>query len=414
MQPLPTFDKSTVKALRKGEESALEHILRAAYGALVEDATRHMGGGDGAPHVVQNAILQLWEERGRIEEPEELQEALRQAVHGHAKVEQRRRAASHQGKSAAPPAPGPSNVDEVWKIVAAALHAPKAAAATAAAAHKHAPDAALHGAASHIATVAAPRSRVGPVLGGVVMLAVVGVALWWANRKGEETSIDRSFLSTEAKVQSSRPGQRGLITLSDETKVALGSDSKVIVPPIFGTKGRIVKLEGAAIFTVKASETDPFEVRAGNAAIVASGTEFSVRFFAGDDAVIVRVHDGQVTVKSAAASRALTAGGTVAVAQDGTMQEASADALERAFAWTEGRFTITNKPLREVLPELKRWFDLTMAVPDSELLDRPVTVNIPLDKTKDAVAALEKSASVKFDYEKNKPVLRDAGRKGKK
>ena len=413
MPHLPTFDKKTVKALRKGEEPVLERILRESYAAMVEDATRQMGGGDGAPRVVQNAILQLWEERARIEEPEELEHAIRQAVHGHAILEVRHRAAPHeaQGKPAAPQAPAPANVDEVWKRVVAALHAPKAAAGPA---HKHAPDAALHGAASHIAEVAAPRSKLGPVVGGVVMLAAVSVGLWWANRKGAESSIDRSFSSPEASTQSSRPGQRGMVTLSDSSRVTLGSDSKVIVPPIFREKGRIVKLEGSATFAVTASELDPFEVRAGNIAIIASGTEFSVRFFAGEDAVIVRVKEGQVTVKSPQESRALAAGGGVAVAKDGTMREASADVLEHAFAWTEGRFTITNKPLREALPEFRRWFDLNMAVPDTELLDRPVTVSLPLDKTKDAVAALEKSASVKFVYEKNKPVLRDAGAKAKK
>jgi len=52
---------------------------------------------------------------------------------------------------------------------------------------------------------------------------------------------------------------------------------------------------------------------------------------------------------------------------------------------------------------------------DTSLYSRPVTMAVALDSKKDAIAALEASASVKFTYDKDsKPVLQDAPKKAEK
>lgn len=410
---LPAFDKGTLKALRHGDSGALERIFRAVYAQLVEEGVKQLGDATLGPRLARDAILAIWDERVGFEEVEELHEGLRRAIHGEVVREQRKRAAPHrepQGKPSAQSArPAPRSVDEAWAQIAAELSAPKADPHRAGA---HPGDAKAHAVASKIAATGG-RSRAGPVVGGILMVAVVAGGLWWLQRRGEETTVERSFSSPQAKFLTAGPGQRGSMTLSDSTKITLGADSRVTVPPVFGELGRVVKLDGTAIFNVAVTTPTPFDVRAGNATILATGTEFSVRAFPDEKTVTVRVEVGQVEVRSPTDSRTLATGGAVEVAQDGAMTEPAADALAHAFEWTVGKFSITNRPLREAVPALRRWYGVTMAVPDSELLDRPVTMSLPLDKTKEAVAALEKSANVKFVYEKNKPVLRDAGRKGK-
>ena len=85
--------------------------------------------------------------------------------------------------------------------------------------------------------------------------------------------------------------------------------------------------------------------------------------------------------------------------------------LGRYFA---GRFVVANMALKDLLPELKRWYPLEPGVKDKALLDRTATMNVSLDSTKAAIAALEKSANVKFTYEKLKAVLVDGGGSAKK
>ncbi|HVT40647.1 MAG TPA: FecR domain-containing protein [Gemmatimonadaceae bacterium] len=410
MPSLPTFDKAIVAALRKGDEAALERILRDGYPALVEDAGKQLGDPATAPRIVENAILQVWDERARLETPEELDKALKDAVRGNVVRHQRRVAALHRNQPAAA-APrsastGPVSVDQAWTNVAAALHAPKV---DAAASHRQNADASRHQTAAHMAEVSKFSWKV-PVLTGVAVLAVTTGILWWVNNKGEQSNVSQSLLSPEAKHLASAPGQRASMTLSDDSKVNLGSDSQVIVPSSFADKFRVVRLEGTATFIVKAGEKNPFEVRAGNATFVAKGTEFSVRAFADEKAVTLKVKEGQVVVTAGAAPpRPVSAGGALTVAKDGALAEPSSEALAEAFSWIDGKVVIGNRSMKDALTELRRWYGLDLVIKDSSLLSRPVSLSVELSSKKDAIAALEKSGNVKFVYEGQTPTLRDAG-----
>lgn len=401
-----TIDRGTVNALRKGDASALEKILRADYEVLIHDAARVLGDAASAPPVVQTAVLQVWEERANIETAEELEKALRGAIQGHTIREQRRRAAQ-QGKPAAAAGPAPKNADEVWANVAAAMKAPKAAPA----APKHA-EGGRTKSTVHMGEVG-KRSLAAPIIGGILLIGVSGGVLYLVNRKGEETAVTRSFSSPKASVASSAAGQRSSMSLSDSTTVKMGAETKVIVPPGFGEAGtgRIVKLEGTATFIVTQKAADPFEVRVGNLALIATGTEFTVRAYNNEDVVTIRVKSGQVAIKGAAESRTLAEGSAVAIAKDGAISTPAADVLERAIGWTDGRFVVANMPLKDALHEIKRWYPLDPTVKDNALLERPVTMNVSLDSTKVAIAALEKSASIKLTYEGLKTVLTDATKK---
>ena len=399
------IDKHTVASLRKGDASALERILRAEYAAFLHVAEKQVGDPGTAALVLQNAMVQVWEERAHLETPEEVEKAIRDAIHGHGLRELRHRAAS-QGK-AQPTTAGPKNADELWANVVTAMNALKADGAPK---HHAADPSRPHQTAPHI-TGTTKRSLAGPILGGLGLVAVTAGIIWYLNVKGQQTAVTRSFTSPKATIAASAASQRSSVTLSDSSTVRLGAETKVTVPPGFGDAdvGRVVKLEGTATFVVTASETSPFDVRAGQLSIVAKGTEFTVRAYVNENAVTVRVKAGQVVINGAAASRTLSAGNAVTIGKDGTITEPSADALDRALGWTDGRFVVANMPLKDLLPELKRWYPLEPSVKDKALLDRTATMNVSLDSTKAAIAALEKTAQVRFTYEGVKTVLVDAG-----
>jgi ferric-dicitrate binding protein FerR (iron transport regulator) len=85
--------------------------------------------------------------------------------------------------------------------------------------------------------------------------------------------------------------------------------------------------------------------------------------------------------------------------------------LDEALAWSEGRLVMTQKPMREALQHLQRWYALGLVVRDSSILDRSVSMNVSLDSSRNAISALEQSANVKFGYEGRVRVLRDGGKK---
>jgi hypothetical protein len=62
-----------------------------------------------------------------------------------------------------------------------------------------------------------------------------------------------------------------------------------------------------------------------------------------------------------------------------------------------------------VLPLITRWYGLEIKVPDQALLARPVTASASLESSREAIAAIERSAKLAFDYEGKTMILRDAG-----
>ena len=65
----------------------------------------------------------------------------------------------------------------------------------------------------------------------------------------------------------------------------------------------------------------------------------------------------------------------------------------------DGKITFTNVPLKVVMAEMARWYDLPVTAKDTSLYSRPVTMSVALESKKDAIAALESSANVKFSYD---------------
>ncbi|MGH7656377.1 MAG: FecR domain-containing protein [Gemmatimonadaceae bacterium] len=389
---VPSVDSATIKALRKSDVSALERIHRAVYAAIAAEGTKQTGDAAAGSAVAEMAMIQLWENRGNIEDAAELEHAIHAAVRGAVTREQRRRAAN---KDTAKP---DGNIDTAWKHVSAEVSKGPGGFAS----PKHA--------TPHV-KVAKPKSDGGGrgalIAVGVLLLIGAAYGAYYVTQRGTHDLAASSYTLPDAKSVAVTPGQRGNLPLGPGDTVAIGSDTKIVEGGDYGTKVRAVKVDGSASFRV--SNGLHFEVSAKNASIVASGGAFAVRDYADDPAVMVRVKEGEVKVDAGSEARTLHAGQAVAVAKDGTMSEPTADAVDQAFSWTDGKLTFANAPLKVVMGEMARWYNVPVTAKDTSLYSRPVTMSVELTSSKDAIAALEQSANVKFVYDKDsKPTLEDA------
>ena len=89
------------------------------------------------------------------------------------------------------------------------------------------------------------------------------------------------------------------------------------------------------------------------------------------------------------------------------MREPTAVELQEATSWNDKTLTIANRPLRDVLPQLKRWYGLDIKVIDAPLLARMVTMQASLDSPNEAITGVSQSANVKFGYEGKTMVFTD-------
>jgi ferric-dicitrate binding protein FerR (iron transport regulator) len=394
----PSVDNATLKALRKGDFGALERIHRAAYSAVVSEAARQGGDPSLGPAVAEIAMLQLWENRSNIENAEEYETAIQTAVRAGVTREQRRRAANKEGGKASG-----GTVDSTWSSIAAQIA--KGPAAPAPRAHAEGKPRAEK--------VQSDGGRGAMIAVGVLLIGGAAVGGWYVMQSGNHGVAAGSYTLPDAKNVSVTAGQRGNLPLGPGDTAAIGSDTRIVVGGDYGTKVRAVKVDGSANF--KVSNGVHFEVDAKDAAVSTTGGSFAIRAYKDDPSIVVRVKDGEVKVDAGKDSRTVAAGKSISIAKDGTMSDPAPEVVDQALGWTDGKISFSNTPLKLVMPEMGRWYDLPVTTKDSSLLTRPVTMSVALESKKDAIAALEESANVKFSYDKDsKPVLQDAPPKAAK
>jgi len=380
------------------DAASLEQYFRSHFSELATEAKAQLDdAAAAAPRVVESAFRHAWEERQRIYTPQDLDSFLHEEVRHGAAREKSRRASLHRhdthggAKAHATPA---LDVEQSWTHLAHTLHLFPDDVSTSAE-----ESAALlrHDTAGHVADLAKKRSWKAPIAIGVIAAVVVAGAIYYVDRLGDEGAVTGALASADARTHVATTAQLAKVTLDDGTQAILSPESKLIVPKQFGELMRAVKLDGEATFTVVPGQRKPLEIRAGNTKTLVTGTVLTVRAFASESAVVVALKQGSASVKVGDSIRVVGAGKAVLV-KNQTMRDPTAGELAEATTWNEQTLTISNRQLRDVLPQLRRWYGLDIKVIDRTLLDRMVTMQASLDSPKEAINAVQQSANVQFAW----------------
>jgi ferric-dicitrate binding protein FerR (iron transport regulator) len=394
------------------DEAALRQLFDAQYGTRITTARTELGDAAAqAPRIVETAFVNAWARRHDLHDAAQFDAVIADEVHhGAARALSRRAAAhrfgSHGGREEVHT--GTHAVDSPtgdpagsWSRVLAAIHSDGAGS------HAAHDEAGRHEAARHMKAVAKRPSWIAPVAFAVVALAAVLAGMLYFDRLGEDDATLSAVSSPLIQPIVSPPGQFGSTTLADGTKLRFGPETKVFVPDGFPKKMRAVRVEGTAQFDVAPNQALPFRVFAKRTQIIATGTSFVVSAYPNDSAVAVLVREGSVTLKSGKQSSSVAVNQPM-IADRTAIRPASDAERTQAFEWTDGRVTVAHRQLRDVVAQLTRWFNLDIKVPDLALLDRDASFSASLDSSRVAIAQVEKSANVKFAYEGESKVFRDA------
>lgn len=168
-------------------------------------------------------------------------------------------------------------------------------------------------------------------------------------------------------------GQQQTVTLDDGTRVALNTDSRIIVD--YTKDQRRVRLErGEAMFEVAKNPNRPFIVAAGEERVRAVGTTFVVRRDAGKTSVVLV--EGLVEITRGAERRRdagpppkatiLSAGDRLTVTADAAMS-VDRPKIETATAWRRGEVMFDDTPLADAVAELNRYGGAPIMITDTDL-----------------------------------------------
>lgn len=163
------------------------------------------------------------------------------------------------------------------------------------------------------------------------------------------------------------------IGLDDGSVVRLASDSAVDIAYEAGRR-RIRLLNGEAFFEVRPDPARPFVVEARGVQTTVLGTSFNVR--ASGDGAEVAVQSGLVRVDAAAAQPPVTLrlepGEWAQVARSGVVARGRMPADEVA-PWLSGQIVARDRPMAEIVDDLRRYFAGSIVLVDGDLATRRVT-----------------------------------------
>ena len=394
------------------DEAALKRVFDDEFASCLSAAKSQLGEAASlAPRVVETAFVNAWGQRATLANQQQFRSILADEIrHGSARALSKRVSGARFGAVGGANAKAHATSadhetpEHVWSQIERALHG----SGTTAEARMATAAAGRHEAAAHMKEMTKRPGWVVPLAIGVVALGLSVAGVMYVDRLGEDDVVLSIVANQEIQPLQSNAGQTGSTKLADGTQMTMGPQTKIFVPPGFGTKNRALKVLGTAQFDVAKGQAMPFRVVALRQHFIATGTKFAVSTFAVDSVPLVLVEEGSVTIKSGKNSAVASAGQAMVADPAKGIRAATDDEKAEAFSWLDKRLVVRNKPLRSVVSSMTRWFNYDIKVPDLALLDRPTSIDVPLDSSEVAVAQIERSAHVKAGYEGVSRVFRDA------
>jgi ferric-dicitrate binding protein FerR (iron transport regulator) len=171
------------------------------------------------------------------------------------------------------------------------------------------------------------------------------------------------------------------VTLADGTKVWLNAESSIRFPTAFAGKNREVELTGEAYFEVKGDKDKPFLVKAGQTETRVLGTHFNIMAYSDEGAVKTTLLDGAVSMALGTQSALLRPG------EQGQYDESKGSMTTRpvntraVVAWKDGYYFFDRTPVKSVMRQIARWYDVTIvyqgAAPKDEIVGKlPRTADV--------------------------------------
>ncbi|ULQ55449.1 FecR domain-containing protein [Flavihumibacter rivuli] len=160
--------------------------------------------------------------------------------------------------------------------------------------------------------------------------------------------------------------------LPDGTRVWLNASSSLSYPNQFAGKERRVELTGEGYFEVVSDPARPFIVRTGEEETTVLGTRFNIRAYETGKQVTSLV-EGKVKLNKGTISKVLIPGQQASFDQD--HWAVNSYDQEQLLGWINDIFLFRNTPVKDVMEELARWYDIEPVFKDK--LDFHLNATIP-------------------------------------
>lgn len=153
-------------------------------------------------------------------------------------------------------------------------------------------------------------------------------------------------------------GNQFSLVLPDGSRVWLNAASSIRYPVAFNGSSREVEVTGELYFEVKHNTKQPFIVHANGHKIEDIGTSFNVHAYSGERSFSTTLLEGAVKIGDIVLKP-----GTQALIRDGKLTVQTADTTQ-VIAWKNGLFAFHQTPVKEVMRQIARWYDVEVIYED--------------------------------------------------
>lgn len=197
-----------------------------------------------------------------------------------------------------------------------------------------------------------------------VLVLLVGTSNFFLGR-----SVPDARIAADTHDFVTGPHETASVVLGDGTVIRLGSDSRLKVPN--HTTAREVSISGRAYFAVARDEGRPFVVRTPEGTIRVLGTRFSLEAF-GEDLRLV-VIEGQVALSGSREEIELHENQMARVIRGNALPVITVADPSGAAEWVGDFLAFQDTPLRDVIHEVSRKYDVRIELSEPELAERTLT-----------------------------------------
>lgn len=198
-------------------------------------------------------------------------------------------------------------------------------------------------------------------------------------------------------------GQRHKVLLSDGTLVQLNAGSQLTFPAAFSGKTREVYLQGEGFFEVSENAKQPFIVKTNYIDIRVLGTTFNVSAYEDEGFLTTVLVEGKVNV-SQKGKRLANEEFTLAPGQgcfysidEKNSVVRNVDIKEHVL-WKDGLFNFKDKPLRDVVSRVHKYFNRPIQIESDKLANTLVSGKLVLsDDLTEVIEYLSKTVEGKYE-----------------
>ncbi len=195
------------------------------------------------------------------------------------------------------------------------------------------------------------------------------------------------------------------LTLPDESQVWLNASSSIRYPVAFNGNERRVRVTGETYFEVAKDASKPFIVETGQQEIRALGTQFDVDNYLEDSSLKATLVEGSIEVSGNGWKQRMKPSQQITVQERGRKMIRNIDP-DLVLAWTRNEFSFKDAPIREVMRQVERWYDVhvTFKDPVSTRINGMAKRNLPLSKL---LHTIEQMGSVSFQIDNDQILVKN-------